>query len=223
MTSTFKIIHRRHFPAGFCFLKVARESFERVILGNGNRRPFCAASSIKLGLDDRVRFKGFVPRGQLREFYRDASLVAMSSVWPEPFGAVGLEAMRQRLPVVAFDAAASGNGCWTDTTAFSFPGWTAQFLQSVSGNYCAIRRSPGNWADTDASLPAKNIRLSNTWANLKEYLKKWRGRRRRRFAHEIENSSSACGRFRRQWRGQKLAGRSASKNPGPEGGPNFAG
>jgi glycosyltransferase involved in cell wall biosynthesis len=28
----------------------------------------------------------------------------MSSVWPEPFGAAGLEAMRCGLPVVAFDA-----------------------------------------------------------------------------------------------------------------------
>jgi glycosyltransferase involved in cell wall biosynthesis len=36
--------------------------------------------------------------------YRDASLAVVSSVWPEPFGAVGLEAMRYGLPVVAFDA-----------------------------------------------------------------------------------------------------------------------
>src|SRR5206468_9555238 len=37
-------------------------------------------------------------------YFRECSLVVMSSVWPEPFGMAGIEAMRYGLPVVAFDA-----------------------------------------------------------------------------------------------------------------------
>jgi len=78
--------------------------FECVILGDGSHRPECEALAARLGLGDRVRFEGFVPQARIAEFYRDASLAVMSSLWPEPFGATGLEAMRCGLPVIAFDA-----------------------------------------------------------------------------------------------------------------------
>lgn len=82
------------------------EVFECVILGDGNHRAHCEELSRRLGLADRVKFVGFVPQALISEYYRDASVALMSSVWPEPFGAVGLEAMRYGLPVVAFDAGA---------------------------------------------------------------------------------------------------------------------
>lgn len=78
--------------------------FECVILGDGNHRPYCEARSRKLGLQDRVTFKGFVPQEELRRYYRDCSVVALSSVWPEPIATIGLEVLRYALPVVAFDA-----------------------------------------------------------------------------------------------------------------------
>jgi glycosyltransferase involved in cell wall biosynthesis len=81
-----------------------QEPFECVILGEGNHRAHCEELSRKLGLADRVAFTGFVPQSDITACYREASLAVMSSVWPEPFGAVGLEAMRCGLPVVAFDA-----------------------------------------------------------------------------------------------------------------------
>jgi glycosyltransferase involved in cell wall biosynthesis len=81
-----------------------RVPFECVILGDGNHRPACEALSRKLGLADRITFAGFVSQSQITDYYRDATLSVMSSVWPEPFGATGLEAMRCGLPVVAFDA-----------------------------------------------------------------------------------------------------------------------
>jgi glycosyltransferase involved in cell wall biosynthesis len=78
--------------------------FECVILGDGSHRAKCERLSRTLGLDGRVHFKGFVPQSRIADYYREASLAVMSSLWPEPFGATGMEAMRCGLPVVAFDA-----------------------------------------------------------------------------------------------------------------------
>ena len=74
------------------------------ILGDGSPRAECERLSRRLGLAGRVHFAGFVPQARIAELYRDASLAVMSSLWPEPFGAAGLEAMRCGLPVVAFDS-----------------------------------------------------------------------------------------------------------------------
>ncbi len=87
-----------------------RANFECLIFGDGNHRTFCEELSRRLGLAGRVRFMGYVMPAELQNFYADASLAVVSSVWPEPFGAVGLEAMRHGLPVVAF--AAGGINEW---------------------------------------------------------------------------------------------------------------
>jgi glycosyltransferase involved in cell wall biosynthesis len=78
--------------------------FECVIIGEGNHKTYCQALARKLGLENRVRFTGFLPQPEIRTYYKECSLVVLSSIWPEPFGAVGLEGMRHGLPVVAFDA-----------------------------------------------------------------------------------------------------------------------
>jgi glycosyltransferase involved in cell wall biosynthesis len=78
--------------------------FECVILGDGNHKAYCENLTRRLGLADRVTFKGFVPQEELKNYYRECSVVALSSVWPEPIATIGLEVMRYALPVVAFDA-----------------------------------------------------------------------------------------------------------------------
>ncbi|HZI33280.1 MAG TPA: glycosyltransferase family 4 protein, partial [Candidatus Binatia bacterium] len=85
-------------------LALVRTPFECLIFGNGNHRAHCERLSRRLGLNNRVHFKGYALPRELDEIRREASVAAVSSVWPEPFGAVGLEAMRHGLPVVAFDA-----------------------------------------------------------------------------------------------------------------------
>jgi glycosyltransferase involved in cell wall biosynthesis len=85
--------------------------------------------SRRLGLSNRVRFAGYVPAVEVDAYYRSATLALFSSVWPEPFGLSGLEALRHGLPVVAFDVGGvrewledGVNGLlapWMDTQAFA--------------------------------------------------------------------------------------------------------
>jgi glycosyltransferase involved in cell wall biosynthesis len=80
-------------------------------------------------LTGRVRFTGFLASSELERLYLDASVFAFSSVWPEPFGMAGPEAMRFGVPVAGFDTGAvrewlhdGENGFvapWGDTTAFA--------------------------------------------------------------------------------------------------------
>ena len=106
-----------------------RTGFECRILGEGNHRSYCERLCRQLGLAGRVQFLGRVSREEIRRHGLEASVMAVSSVWPEPFGLVGPEAMRLGLPVVAFDAGAirewlqdGHNGFlvpWGDTAAFA--------------------------------------------------------------------------------------------------------
>jgi glycosyltransferase involved in cell wall biosynthesis len=110
-------------------LALVQSKFELVILGDGNDRANCEKLSRKLGLADRVKFAGFVPQAELNDYYRDASAVLISSVWPEPIATIGLEVMRHALPVIAFDAGGISdwlidghNGrlvAWSDTAAYA--------------------------------------------------------------------------------------------------------
>jgi glycosyltransferase involved in cell wall biosynthesis len=86
-----------------CLAKV-KTPFECIILGDGNHKAYCEELSQKLGLADRVHFKGFIPQEELKSYYRECSVVALSSVWPEPIATIGLEVMRYALPIVGFDA-----------------------------------------------------------------------------------------------------------------------
>jgi glycosyltransferase involved in cell wall biosynthesis len=102
-------------------LALVTAPFECVLLGDGSARAECERLSARLGLQDRVQFAGFVPQARIAGYYRDASLAVMSSLWPEPFGATGLEAMRCSLPVVAFDAGGIREWLIDGTNGFLVP------------------------------------------------------------------------------------------------------
>jgi glycosyltransferase involved in cell wall biosynthesis len=74
---------------------------EFVLCGDGREVEGLRALAGSLGLGDRVRFTGWLDGGDLAAELADASVVVMPSLWPEPFGLVGIEALAAGRPVVA--------------------------------------------------------------------------------------------------------------------------
>jgi len=74
-----------------------------VIAGEGAARAWLEEKARDEGLGERVHFTGWLDASVLEELRTRVDLVAVPSIWDEPFGLVGLEAMAHSLPVVAFD------------------------------------------------------------------------------------------------------------------------
>jgi glycosyltransferase involved in cell wall biosynthesis len=71
------------------------------VVGDGSRAPAARTLAGRLGLADRVRFHGRCSGADLEARFAQARGVVVPSVWPEPFGLVGIEAMARGRPVVA--------------------------------------------------------------------------------------------------------------------------
>ncbi len=76
--------------------------FRVVIDGDGAAMQTLKKKAEKLDIANRVEFTGWLPPAAHWDLFRKASLVVVPSVWPEPFGLVGIEAMSYGKPVVAF-------------------------------------------------------------------------------------------------------------------------
>lgn len=74
-----------------------------VVAGKGYAERAARNLARELGLDDRVEFRGWVGRPDLTALYLRASVIAVPTIYPEPLGLVGPEAMAHARPVVAFD------------------------------------------------------------------------------------------------------------------------
>ncbi|MCC5840242.1 MAG: glycosyltransferase family 4 protein [Opitutales bacterium] len=72
------------------------------VAGRGSALDKCRALASRLGLDERIEWLGHLSPEELARQYRRAALVAVPSVWQEPFGMIGIEAMRHGRPVVAY-------------------------------------------------------------------------------------------------------------------------
>jgi len=102
-------------------LAQCRQPFQLIVLGSGSHQAACEQLARELGLAGRVLFPGFVSQEKLAEYYRDATLVAVPSVWPEPIATIGLEVLRYGLPVVGFDAGGMADWLRDGETGFLIP------------------------------------------------------------------------------------------------------
>lgn len=83
---------------------------EFVICGDGHQLDAMRSLARRLRVHDRVCFKGWLDAEELAEELTNASVVVVPSLWPEPFGLVGIEAFAAGRPAIA--SATGGVGDW---------------------------------------------------------------------------------------------------------------
>jgi glycosyltransferase involved in cell wall biosynthesis len=100
---------------GDVLIRAAAEAGRRVgrpvpltMSGDGPQRAEWEALARSLGVD--ATFPGWVDAAARLRLFDAASVLAVPSVWPEPFGLVGLEAGSRGVPSIAFDV--GGIGEW---------------------------------------------------------------------------------------------------------------
>jgi glycosyltransferase involved in cell wall biosynthesis len=72
-----------------------------VVAGDGTERSHLEA--VASGLGTAVEFRGWLGRAETQALIASAACLALPSVWPEPCGLAGLEAVAADVPVAAFD------------------------------------------------------------------------------------------------------------------------
>jgi 1,2-diacylglycerol 3-alpha-glucosyltransferase len=105
------------------------------LVGDGPYRNECAAMVRELGIGDRVKFVGFVPRPEVDQYYEAADLFVFSSI-TETQGLVVQEAMAYGVPAVAVAGGGASEGIVEGENGFTVrndPGAFAERVISTIG------------------------------------------------------------------------------------------
>ena len=84
-------------------MRLSRLPYRLTVAGEGYEAPEAHVLAQRLGVASRVDFLGWISREKVASLYDACAVAVVASVWPEPFGMVGPEAMAHAKPVVAFD------------------------------------------------------------------------------------------------------------------------
>jgi glycosyltransferase involved in cell wall biosynthesis len=87
----------------FSRLLLTSPDFSLDFVGDGPMKLELVQEVQRLGLEDRVVFKGWQARNEIEEMLKKCYLLIFPSVYPEAFGITGIEAMMHGKPVIGFD------------------------------------------------------------------------------------------------------------------------
>lgn len=118
-------------------LSAVRAPFRAVIAGSGPAATDLQQQARALALEERVHFAGWQPAGAIERLYATSALVAFPSLWDEPFGLVGLEAMAHAKPVAAFDSGGVRDWLADGVTGLLAPRGDSQLLAGRIGELLA--------------------------------------------------------------------------------------
>jgi glycosyltransferase involved in cell wall biosynthesis len=116
-------------------IKIIKESVHDIvvdIVGDGPEKNMLINLSDDLYLNDNVRFIGSIPHNKIGDFYKQCTALIVPSVWGEPFGLVGIEAISIGRPVIASNV--GGISEWLDDEKTGYlvePGNSNQIAEKV--------------------------------------------------------------------------------------------
>lgn len=102
-------------------LRRVRSPFRLVVNGDGPGLASAQTLVQKWGLGTCVQFLGWAIPERHLQCYAECSMVVVPSLWPEPFGLVGIEAMSYAKPVVAFRVGGIPEWLEDSVTGFLIP------------------------------------------------------------------------------------------------------
>jgi glycosyltransferase involved in cell wall biosynthesis len=82
-----------------------------VLVGNGSDLPALKSRAVRAGVPVTFDERAPLPREERERLLRGAALLVQPSLWPEPFGLVGMEAGALGVPSVAFDSGGPRDWC----------------------------------------------------------------------------------------------------------------
>jgi glycosyltransferase involved in cell wall biosynthesis len=105
---------------------------ELVVCGEGRQLQAMQALTRELGVQARVHFAGWLEPAPLARELASAAVVVVPSLWPEPFGLVGIEALALGRPVIA--SATGGILDWLreDVSIGVAPGDTQELARALA-------------------------------------------------------------------------------------------
>jgi glycosyltransferase involved in cell wall biosynthesis len=77
--------------------------YRLLVAGEGSRHEAFERLARKLGIAAQVDFLGWQSSETLERIFEEVVCLVFPSIWPEPFGMVGIEAFYNSRPVIAFD------------------------------------------------------------------------------------------------------------------------
>lgn len=110
-----------------------------LVAGDGKRRAAYQALAHGLGIADRVEFLGWLSQAELERVYRQTSCLILPSIWPEPFGMVGIDAFNYARPVIAFNVGGISDWLQDGRNGFLVP---AQDIDQLAGRIQTLLTQP---------------------------------------------------------------------------------
>lgn len=143
-------------------------ALELVVAGEGSERRRMESEAAARGV--AVRFAGWVGRTERQRLMREADVLAVPSLWPEPFGLVGVEAGGVGLPGVAFAVGGIVDWCEPGVSGELAPGLppTAEGLaealvRALGSAEHHARLREGAWRMAARFTPEAHLQALQPW------------------------------------------------------------